>query len=102
LIYAYVPVVPDRLKHFKVSRSHKFFPDVSFFFCKVGDTVLRVFGPGACSNPTQDLAVALGSDVAEQGAVKMAAGVAIRLQAGRKSSLRLASYSVGTGVLFPG
>jgi hypothetical protein len=45
--------------------------------------------------------VALGSDVAEQGAVKMAAGIAIRLQAGGKSSLRQASYSVGTGILFP-
>lgn len=66
-----MPVAPDRLKHFKVSRSHKFFPDVFLFlsqgqrYCCACARARCLLQPGAGL-----LAIALGSDVAEQGAVK--------------------------------
>jgi hypothetical protein len=46
------------------------------------------------------VAIALGSDVVEQGAVKMTSRDSDK--ATGYSSLRQASYAVGTGVLFPG
>lgn len=54
MIYASVPVVPDRIKHFKEAGAINLSEMFSFFFCKVRDTVVHVFRPDACCNPRQD------------------------------------------------
>jgi hypothetical protein len=71
LIYASLPVVPDRLEHFKDSRSHKFSPDV-FLFLLQGQRYCCACVRARCLQQYKAglLAIALGSDVAEQGAAE--------------------------------
>ena len=70
LIYASVPVVPDRLRHFKDSKTNTFSPDV--FLLLQGQRYCCACVRARCLLQPKAglLAIALGSDVTEQGAIK--------------------------------